>query len=82
MLQFTKPCFCVIKLFSLQKNRCRYYSSGLLSNFDKYQTRTEKKPIQKAKPTTVKHKHKVYYINYTNLLIIDYTICQFLFTEL
>ncbi|KAL5240608.1 hypothetical protein ACI65C_008018 [Semiaphis heraclei] len=45
-------------LSAKHKNRCRYYSSGLLSNFDKYQTRTEKKPIQKAKPTTVKHKHK------------------------
>ncbi|XP_050526441.1 chromatin-remodeling ATPase INO80 isoform X2 [Daktulosphaira vitifoliae] len=40
------------------KNRCRYYSSGLLSNFDKYQTRTEKKNIQKIKPSNVRHKHK------------------------
>ncbi|KAL4142943.1 hypothetical protein QTP88_005331 [Uroleucon formosanum] len=45
-------------LSAKNKNRCRYYSSGLLSKFDKYQTRTEKKPTQKAKPTTVKHKHK------------------------
>lgn len=71
-------CFCVLNYFSLQKNRCRYYSSGLLSNFDKYQTRTEKKPIQKVKPTTVKHKHKVCFIN---LLITEYTIFQFFFTE-
>lgn len=55
----------------LQKNRCRYFSSGLLSNIDKYQTRTEKKNIQKSKATTVKHKHKVhnYFINnYFNII--------------
>ncbi|VVC24393.1 Helicase superfamily 1/2, ATP-binding domain,Helicase, C-terminal,P-loop containing nucleoside [Cinara cedri] len=45
-------------LTAKNKNRCRYYSSGLLSNFDKYQTRTEKKNTQKSKATTVKHKHK------------------------
>uniref|UniRef100_A0A2S2R0E5 Chromatin-remodeling ATPase INO80 n=1 Tax=Sipha flava TaxID=143950 RepID=A0A2S2R0E5_9HEMI len=40
------------------KNCCKYYSSGLLSNFDKYQTRTEKKNVQKSKASTIKHKHK------------------------
>ncbi|XP_050443158.1 chromatin-remodeling ATPase INO80 isoform X2 [Adelges cooleyi] len=40
------------------KNRCRYYSSGLLSNFDKYQTRAEKKSVQKTKASNIRHKHK------------------------
>jgi len=52
-------CFYRYFVFHLQKNRCRFYSSGLLSNFDKYQTRIEKKHVQKSKTTTVKHKHKV-----------------------
>lgn len=46
--------------YILQKNRCRYYSSGLLSNIDKYQTRVEKKNNQKSKTNNVKHKHKVF----------------------
>lgn len=45
-------------LAAKNKNRCRYYSSGLLSNFDKYQTRIEKKNVQKSKATVVKHRHK------------------------
>ncbi|VVC26797.1 Helicase, C-terminal,Helicase superfamily 1/2, ATP-binding domain,P-loop containing nucleoside [Cinara cedri] len=55
---FKKKCqqkFLTVK----NKNRFRYYSSGLLSNFDKYQTRKKKKNLRKLKTTTAKDKHKL-----------------------